>query len=252
MLVDIAYLAASLLFIFGLKGMSHPRTAVRGNVLGAIGMGLAILTAIVDLGSQLAYEDPPLSINYTYILAGLIIGSVVGAVLSYTVKMTGMPQMVALLNGFGGAASMLVAAADLCHQSGKPAVELYKNEDFLGVLIATAATALIGTVTLTGSLFAYAKLEEFDFVKKTWRYPFQQQFNLGLGMLIAVLGCLMVYLGMHGHMGWAIVVFWLIVVASSVLGVLLVNPIGGADMPVVISLLNSYSGIAARLDRFRD
>jgi NAD(P) transhydrogenase subunit beta len=108
----------------------------------------------------------------------------------------------------------------------------------------------VGSVTFWGSLFAYAKLEEWDFVKKTWRYPYQQSINLGLALFTVLLCALMVLLAVNGSIGGAIFVFWLIVIASSFLGVLLVNPIGGADMPVVISLLNSYSGIAGGLAGF--
>lgn len=250
MLLDLAYLAASLFFIFGLKDMSHPRTAVRGNMLGAIGMALAILTAAADLGTQLAVEIPPGTINYTYILAGLMIGSIVGVVLAYTVKMTGMPQMVALLNGFGGAASALVAGADLFNHYGKSFAELNRGDDFLGVLIATAATGVVGSVTFWGSLVAYAKLEEYEFVKRSWQYPHQRTINLGLTIVTVILCALLVMAGMYERIGLAIFLFFLVVVLSSILGVLLVNPIGGADMPVVIALLNSYSGIAGGLTGF--
>ena len=230
---NLAYLGASLLFIFGLKDMSHPRTAVRGNCLGAIGMAIAILFAILD----------PHVNNYQYIVTGLIFGSAIGVALAYTVKMTAMPQMVALLNGFGGMASTLVALADLFGGDHAP-------EDRAGVLIATALSGVVGAVTFWGSLLAYGKLEEYAFLKKTFIYPHLQQINLGMGAAAAVFSLLMIWAGLYEWWSMAIFLFLIVVAISSVLGLTLVNPIGGADMPVVISLLNSYSGIAAGLTGF--
>ena len=235
-LANFAYLISALLFIWALKSMAHPRTAVRGNVLGAIGMALAILTAIVD----------PHVVGYVYIIAGLIVGAGIGAALATRVQMTAMPQMVALLNGFGGLASVLVAGADLVNSEAAVREQAVSTD----VLIAVAASAIVGSVTFFGSLLAFGKLEEYAFLKQPIRYPLQQPINAVLGLVVLGLSAWMVWEGRQGHFGAAIGLLAAVAVLSSVLGLLLVNPIGGADMPVVISLLNSYSGIAAGMTGF--
>ncbi|HUE74204.1 MAG TPA: NAD(P)(+) transhydrogenase (Re/Si-specific) subunit beta [Pirellulaceae bacterium] len=236
MLVQLLYLVAASLFILGLKRMSHPRTAVLGNLLGAFGMGLAILLAIIEAYRLSAGEG----VNHAFVFAGLVIGAAIGAFIAYTVKMTGMPQMVALLNGLGGLASVLIAAAELIHHGPRQ----------IDVLVATAACGLIGAVTFCGSLMAYGKLEEFDFLKKPWQYPHQQLVNIILAFATLLLSLIMVALGANGYWFWAVIVFFWMVTVASALGILLVNPIGGADMPVVISLLNSYSGLAGAATGF--
>ena len=235
-LFDLAYLAAALLFVFGLKSMAHPRTAVRGNIFGALGMALAI-------GTALANDE---IVGYVYVAAGLLIGGGIGTFLAARVQMTGMPQMVALLNGFGGLASVFVAGADfLASERG------IENRALpVDVLVAIAASAIVGSITFFGSLLAYGKLEEFGFLKKPLRYPLQQPINAALGLLVVVLSALMIYEAMQGRFGWSVSLFVLLSILSCLLGITLVNPIGGADMPVVISLLNSYSGIAAGMTGF--
>jgi NAD(P) transhydrogenase subunit beta len=224
-LIHLAYLLASVLFILGLKGLSHPRKAVRGNWLGATGMLIAILATLIDRNV----------VGYGLIGVGLVLGAAIGAVLALRVRMTAMPQMVALLNGFGGGASVLVAGAELW--SAHPRT--------LDVDMAVAASGLIGAVTFWGSLLAFAKLEEYASFKRPWRYPARQSLNALLGLV--VLGLAYLEIRYPGQAAW---IYWLLVAASSVLGVLLVNPIGGADMPVVIALLNSYSGLAAAATGF--
>jgi NAD(P) transhydrogenase subunit beta len=235
-LADLAYLIAAVLFMFGLKNMAHPKRAVRGNLLGAGGMLLAIVTALLD----------PYCTRYGLPLVGLVVGGAVGTTLALRVPMTAMPQMVALLNGFGGLASLLVAMADLVHS--RQAVR--DQAVSVDVLMAVAASTLVGAVTFWGSLLAYGKLEEYDWLKKPWRYPAQQPLNAALGLvtLLAALG--MVVVASRGQFGWALFLLVIAGLLASLLGVTLVNPIGGADMPVVISLLNSYSGIAAGLTGF--
>jgi len=218
-LINLAYLLAAVLFIFGLKGLTHPRTAVRGNLLGALGMLVAIV-------ATLFHDD---IISYRLIVLGLVIGGAVGATLALTVRMTAMPQMVALLNGFGGGASTLVAWAELVRES--PA----SGSD---VAVATMASGLIGAVTFWGSLVAFAKLQEYKAFKEPFRYPAQTALN---GLLAAIV----VAVAAWGAMVPSPAIYLLLVLLASVLGVTLVNPIGGADMPVVIALLNSYSGLAA-------
>ena len=215
--IDVAYLIAASLFILGIKGLTKPKTAVRGNQLAAVGM---LVACVVTLLNQAI-------LSFEVIIAGLIVGSVVGALLATRVQMTSMPQMVALLNGFGGGASFAVASA-----------EYLKGVDGLVGIIATGAAVLIGAVTLTGSLVAFAKLQEL-IDGKPMGFPGMKFVNF---LLVA---------GSIGAIGYMVyqpgndMVFWSLVAAAAVLGLLLVLPIGGADMPVVIALLNSYSGIAA-------
>jgi NAD(P) transhydrogenase subunit beta len=235
-LANFAYLLAALLFIWGLKSMAQPRTAVRGNLLGAIGMALAILTAIAD----------PHVRGYLWIVAGLAVGTAIGVTLALRVQMTGMPQMVALLNGFGGLASVLVAGADLV--IGRPALEA--RQVGIDVLIAVAASVVVGAVTFFGSLLAYGKLEEFAFLKRPMQYPLQHPLNALLGLVVIGLSAWMVVEGVRGDFAATVALLVALALVASVLGLTLVNPIGGADMPVVISLLNSYSGIAAGMTGF--
>lgn len=216
--IDIAYLIAACLFVVGIKGLTKPKTAVRGNLLAAAGMGVA---AVVTLLNEHI-------VTYEIIIAGVVVGGLIGAVMAKKVQMTAMPQMIALLNGFGGGASFSVAAAEFFRGSATDTVSI----------IATGAAVLIGAVTLTGSLVAFAKLQEL-IDGKPMGFPGMKVVNailfigsiVGIGYLVANPGNEMV--------------FWGLVVAAMFLGLLLVLPIGGADMPVVIALLNSYSGVAA-------
>jgi NAD(P) transhydrogenase subunit beta len=226
-LVNLAYLLASALFIFGLKGLAHPRTAVRGNLLGATGMLIAIVVTLADRSI----------ISYELILAGFVVGGLAGGLMAVKVPMTGMPQMVALLNGFGGGASVLVAGAALfeAHAAG---LELTRQ-----FTVATAASALIGGVTFWGSLVAFAKLQELISGSAV---VFRGQHLLN-ALVAALCVALAVWLVGEPEGDRA---YWLLVAAASVLGVLTTIPIGGADMPVVISLLNSYSGLAAAATGF--
>ncbi len=246
-LINLAYLAAGVLFILGLKGLTHPRTAVRGNFLGAIGMLVAVVATLV-------HQEV---VSYGYIIAGLLIGSAIGVVFAVRIQMTAMPQMVALLNGFGGIASVFVAGAELM----KPVVRAPTGGrvllgEVLGIqaettivspttdqLIAAAATGLIGAVTFWGSLVAFSKLQELWFKKPVY-FGGQQLVNAALAVATVILAAWMV--ADPGNM----IAYWLLVGVASALGVLLVIPIGGADMPVVIALLNSYSGIAAAASGF--
>jgi NAD(P) transhydrogenase subunit beta len=226
-LVNFAYLVASILFIVGLKGMAHPRTAVRGNFLGAVGMFIAVLVTVLDQRI----------IDYTVILAGLVVGSAIGTLLAVKVQMTAMPQMVALLNGFGGGASVLVAGAALFEAIA--AGQTLSPQ----LTIATAASALIGAVTFSGSLVAFGKLQEL-ISGNAIAFPGQHALS-GLVALSSI-----------GLCAWVVVepeasaVYWLLVAVALILGVLATIGIGGADMPVVISLLNSYSGLAATATGF--
>ena len=226
-LINLSYLVASALFIAGLKGLAHPRTAVRGNLMSAVGMLLAIVVTLVDRRI----------LSYEMIVVGLIIGAAIGAVLALKIQMTAMPQMVALLNGFGGGASVLVAAAALA-MAGMKTGPL--DNQFT---VATAASGIIGAVTFWGSLVAFAKLQEL-MSGNAILFTGQQVLNALLGAVILAIA---VWLVNDPRAYWN---YWLLVAIASVLGILLVIPIGGADMPVVIALLNSYSGLAATATGF--
>ncbi|MBN2295053.1 MAG: NAD(P)(+) transhydrogenase (Re/Si-specific) subunit beta [Pirellulales bacterium] len=225
--INFAYLAAIILFIFGLKGLTHPRTAVRGNLLGALGMLIAIIVTLIDQ-KLLAFP-----LGYILIAMGLVVGAVAGAILAIKIEMTAMPQMVALFNGFGGAASVLVAWAELCNEGNSNTA-----------IVAAMLAGLIGTVTFWGSLVAFAKLQEYKSFKKPYDYPFQKIGNAVLAAVVVLLAVIGILLGGN------VAVYILLVMVATVLGITLVNPIGGADMPVVIALLNSYSGLAATATGF--
>ncbi|MFQ5423845.1 MAG: NAD(P)(+) transhydrogenase (Re/Si-specific) subunit beta [Phycisphaerae bacterium] len=233
-LTNTAYLVASILFIIGLKGLTHPRTAVRGNFISAVAMLLAIVVTL----------QHHKILRFEYIIAGLIVGGGVGLILAIKVEMTGMPQMVALFNGFGGIASALVAGAELLLRHDDIASHAMAGSVLTQFSIATAASGLIGAVTFTGSLVAAAKLRGMKWLKDGNLVPGQKMINALLLMGTVALG----YWLYSVPTAW--LPYGLIVLAASVLGVLLVTPIGGADMPVVIALLNSYSGLAAAATGF--
>ncbi len=226
-LINLAYLIASALFVLGLKGLTHPRTAVRGNLTGAVGMLIAVVVTLVDRRI----------ISYELIIIGLVAGAAIGAVLALKIQMTAIPQMVALLNGFGGGASVLVAGAALIEAG------LLSTEPPTQLTVATAATGIIGAITFWGSLVAFAKLQEI-MTGKAILFTGQQVLNALLGLIAVALGAWVVSNPQDTG------AYWGLVAVSSVLGVLLVIPIGGADMPVVIALLNSYSGLAATATGF--
>ena len=225
--INLAYLVASVLFIVGLKQLSHPRTAVRGNFLGALGMLLAIVVTLFDRAI----------IGYAEIVAGIVIGTGIGAVMAQRVQMTSMPQLVALFNGVGGAASVLVAGAAM---TAAVATGALVTTD---VQVATMASGLIGAVTFWGSLVAWAKLEG-RMSEGSITFPGQQAVNAALAVVILLVSA---WGTLHPD---SMAAYVLVVVLSSALGVLLTIPIGGADMPVVIALLNSYSGLAAAATGF--
>lgn len=222
--IEISYLVSSVFFILGLKKLSHPKTARKGNFYSAVGMLIAIVVTLLDRHV----------LTYEWIIIGLIIGSAIGALFAIRVPMTGMPQMVGLLNGFGGLASTLVALA-----------EFNKISPFIAVDtgIAIILSLLIGGVTFTGSMIAFGKLQGLV-TGKVVKYPGQHPLNAFLLLLVLASGT---YIVINPE---SFLLVLILTFVSFVLGVLLVLPIGGADMPVAISLLNSYSGIAASTTGF--
>ncbi len=221
-IIPYMYIAASVFFIYGLKMLSHARSARKGNVVSSIGMLLAIVATLLYGG-----------MSFTWIIVGGVIGSAIGAAAARLVKMTSMPEMVGLFNGCGGLASLLVGWAEYHTNQADPA------SGSLFTLIAIGATVLIGGVTFSGSMIAYAKLaEKIDGKPVLFK---GQQFVNGVLLLIAAAAVVMFCIHPASTYG----VFIGMVVVSRILGVLVTIPIGGADMPVVIALLNSYSGLAA-------
>jgi NAD(P) transhydrogenase subunit beta len=223
-LINFSYLVASILFILGIKGLTNPRTAARGNLIGASGMLLAVITTLADrqvFGAGLE--------GLTVILVGVLIGGGLGTTLALKIQMTAIPQMVALLNGFGGGASTLVAGAALFDAS-QPTTQM---------TIAAVMSGMIGGVTFFGSLIAFDKLQELILPGRPIHFPGQQIINLLLAVTAVGVGAMIVMDPTATHL------YWVLVIIASVSGVLLTIPIGGADMPVAIALLNSYSGLAA-------
>jgi NAD(P) transhydrogenase subunit beta len=282
-LTNIVYLVAAVLFILDLKMLAHPRTAVRGNYLGALGMLLAIAATLISG-----------RLEWTYIILGVAIGSAIGTVAALRVKMTSMPELVGLFNGFGGGASVLVAGSALIATFSAVEAGSVSGGD-LQMKIATVASGIIGSVTFFGSYVAFGKLAEFLYVK--WKlHPWQRIVKYGFSLAVAaggiafaaslgisplslvlmasavaIAGLLLLkrerFPGMNAVkvtlsiaailLGVLMVMdpsnsllFWVLVGVAGVLGVVLTMSIGGADMPVVIALLNSYSGLAAAATGF--
>ncbi len=295
-LAKLFYLAAAFFFIFGLKGLSHPRTAVRGNLLAAIGMLLAIVVTLADKRI----------VDFRIIIAGFVVGGLIGTIMAYRSPMTAMPQVVAVFNGFGGGASALAVGAAL-EEALKGA---WIEEITIQFTSSAAGAALIGAVSLTGSAIAFGKLQGIIKEKPVF-LPGRHVINIALLLLCLGLSAWQVvgynpllfstssvstreleqsvfpepfrqafekngillsrHVSVeHGEGEWSItdeehretyiirsqggeltvhsksaLPFWLMVGTAAILGIMLVIPIGGADMPVVISLLNAYSGIAA-------
>lgn len=229
LLINISYIAASILFILGLKMLSSPATARRGNLLSALGMLIAVAVTLLDKNI----------LTYRYILIGLAAGSLLGVIAARLVAMTAMPQMVALFNGFGGIASLLVAWSLF----GLGAV----HSSF--TLVTLFLSVMIGGVTFTGSMVAYGKLSG-RIPGRPLAFPGQGAFAVIFLLALLAAGVLIVFPSIVPLYFIAENAVVLAVLLSALLGILIVLPIGGADMPVVISLLNSYSGLAACMAGF--
>jgi NAD(P) transhydrogenase subunit beta len=242
----LVYLIAAVLFILGMKRLSSPETARSGNLVAALGMVVAtaatlpLLNGISDLPSALGISSRALPqgqqlLNYVLIIVGTLIGLGVGVAGAYSVKMTAIPQMVALFNGVGGGAAALVATMEFFNRASSGEITTFFA---ITMLFAT----LIGSVSFAGSMIAYSKLQ--GFIERPVTYPLQQVVN---GSILVCIAALWVYL-----LGFAQdpTFFAILFAISLALGVLMVLPIGGADMPVVISLLNSFTGLAVAADGF--
>ena len=241
--VAVGYLLSAALFIFGLKKLGHPRTAPFGNQLGALGMLVAVITTVLEM--QLSDGGV---LDWTLIIAGIALGSLIGYVMAVRVQMTGMPELVALFNGFGGAASALVALSEIQKYIERGSVPA--GLELTVTMVAAGLSALVGWMTLTGSLLAMYKLKGGVSVfgkwikTPTWGPPWLNPVKVMLVIAVAVL----IYLSIDDPTNTTYL--WSIIGISCLLGIVLVLPIGGADMPVVVSLLNSLSGIAAAFTGF--
>ncbi len=220
---NIFYVLASVLFILGIKKLSHPKTARSGNFLSACGMFVAIVSTLIA-------ND---NIDLQMIVIGMIIGSAIGALFAQKVEMTQMPQMVAIFNGFGGSASALVAAAEFLNSGSISTFTLSS------IMI----SIFVGTLTFTGSFIAFGKLQGF-ISGQPIVFPGQQALNAILALTLLGFGIYAVITPSE------INYFYGLIILSALIGITLTIPIGGADMPVVISLLNSYSGVAAAATGF--
>lgn len=226
-MVEVAYLTAGVLFIVGLKGLTSPKTATRGIRIAAVGMLVAMIVVTFDLlGLDAKFA-------WGVVIAGVVVGGAIGAVLAIRVQMTDMPQLVAAFNGFGGGASALVAAATVV---GANAVLLTETA------VVTSLSLAIGTVTLTGSFVAFGKLQGV--------ISGRQVFIPGGAVTNGVIAAGIVAASTVGIFADSSMAYWVALGLAAVLGVTTVLVVGGADMPVVISLLNSFSGIAAAMAGF--
>ena len=241
--IPIGYLLSAALFIFGLKKLGHPRTAPRGNQYGALGMLVAVITTVVKMQSAGGAE-------WTLIIAGLVVGSVIGIIMAVRVEMTGMPELVALFNGFGGAASALVALSESWKYIEDADLALPTGLNIQVIMVAAGLSALVGWMTLTGSILAMFKLKGGISVFGKWfKTPTWGPTWLNPVKVLLVLSVFaLIYLSIGDPRNTDYL--WAIIAISCILGIVLVLPIGGADMPVVVSLLNSLSGIAAAFTGF--
>ncbi|UKV13403.1 NAD(P)(+) transhydrogenase (Re/Si-specific) subunit beta [Thalassospiraceae bacterium SW-3-3] len=219
------YLVASVCFILSLRGLSSPETARNGNILGMVGMAIAILTTLAS----------PEVVSYTTIIVGILVGGAIGTIIALKIKMTALPQLVAAFHSLVGLAAVFVAGAAL-YSPGAYGLGTAGNIGAAS-LIEMGLGVAIGAITFTGSLVAFGKLQ--GIVSGTpVRFTGQHMLNLAIGIGIVVFGVILVATESH-------TAFWILVILALVLGVTLIIPIGGADMPVVVSMLNSYSGWAA-------
>jgi len=235
--VPIIYLLSTVLFILGIKRLSKVKTSRQGNTLAAVGMLLAIVGALLELGT----------VDYRWIAGGMILGTIIGAAFAIRVQMTSMPEMVALFNGFGGIASALVATSvywNLVVQQGAPGTvaEVVGTDEAITVML----SILIGGITFTGSIIALMKLQGNLKKGQPILLPARHFITFGLLFASIAFGVMAVLAAGTDSVLWVL----LLAGAALILGILLTIPIGGADMPVVVSLLNSYSGVAAAMAGF--
>ena len=236
-LVDVLYIVAFSLFIYGLMGLTGPKTAVRGNWIAAVGMGIAVVATLIKIRDTA-------SINWILIIAGIALGVILGVPPAKKTKMTAMPQLVALFNGVGGGTVALIAWSEFIETKGfsqfKP-----DQSPTVALVVGSLFAAIIGSVSFWGSLVAFAKLQE-NIIPKNVEKAFVKNAKIfqaaNIALLLAAVG-VAVFIGLNKGLSiWWIV---LLLVLAGIMGLFVVFPIGGADMPVVISLLNAMTGLSA-------
>lgn len=239
-LVAVLYIVAFAMFIYGLMGLTGPKTAVRGNWIAAVGMGIAVVATLIEVRNTAA-------INWILIVAGLAIGVILGVPPAKRTKMTAMPQLVALFNGVGGGTVALIAWAEFIETEGFSAFK-YGEEPTVHIVIGSLFAAIIGSVSFWGSLVAFLKLQEL--LNKKVEKAFvsnARTFQLTNMVLLLVAVGVSIYIGIKSTPGEGTSELWIVavLVAAALMGLFVVFPIGGADMPVVISLLNALTGLSA-------
>lgn len=240
--LTICYIIASVTFILGLKLLSHPATARRGNLIAAAGMTLAVVATIF------LYKDENGNAlhNYGWIFGGIAIGGIIGVFVAKKVKMTAMPELVSFFNGMGGACAALISVVEYNHLVHRAAGGALPGGELLIILLGL----IIGTISFTGSMIAWGKLNGRI---KDFAFKGQHILNLLLLLIITCMAAWLIYSSVEGNTGasaYSAVIFYCILSLSVIYGIFFVLPIGGADMPVVISLLNSFTGVAAACGGF--
>jgi NAD(P) transhydrogenase subunit beta len=234
-LVTVLYIISFSLFIYGLMGLTGPKTAVRGNLIAAVGMALAVAATLV----KIRQTD-----QWVLIIAGLVVGVVLGVPPARLTKMTAMPQLVAFFNGVGGGTVALIALSEFIETSGFSAFQ-HGESPTVHIVVASLFAAIIGSISFWGSIIAFGKLQEIISGSPIGFGRAQQPVNV---LLLAAAIAAAVVIGLHAHPGTGGVSLWWMIgllAAAGVLGLMVVLPIGGADMPVVISMLNAMTGLSA-------
>lgn len=232
-LLLLCYLIGAVSFIQGLKMLSSPKTALRGNRLSAAGMMVAIVGTLIFYRTS----DGKTLDNLVWILVAIAIGAVVGTLAARKVKMTAIPQLVSLFNGAGGLCAALISTVEFNHLNFTDTLSGVSS----GLIFVLVAGLIIGSISFAGSLIAFAKLN--GNIRKTLSFPGQQILNFAMLAAITILAVLVILNNGNTQM-----YFWGILFLALLYGILFVMPIGGADMPVVISLLNSFTGIATAFE----
>src|SRR5271168_3415049 len=229
------YVVSFALFIYGLMGLTGPKTAVRGNLIAAVGMALAVTATLI----KIRHTD-----QWVWIIAALVVGVVLGVPPARYTKMTAMPQLVAFFNGVGGGTVALIALAEFIETDGFSAFQHHESPT-VHIVVASLFAAIIGSISFWGSIIAFGKLQEIISGSPIGFGKGQQPVNL---LLLTAAVAAAVVVGLHAHPGSGGAPLWWMIgllVAAGALGLMVVLPIGGADMPVVISLLNAFTGLSA-------
>ncbi|ORB75128.1 NAD(P)(+) transhydrogenase (Re/Si-specific) subunit beta [Mycobacterium scrofulaceum] len=234
-LVTVLYVISFALFIYGLMGLTGPKTAVRGNLIAAVGMALAVAATLI----KIRHTE-----SWVLIIAGLVVGVVLGVPPARLTKMTAMPQLVAFFNGVGGGTVALIALSEFMETKGFSAFQ-HGESPTVHIVVASLFAAIIGSISFWGSIVAFGKLQEIISGAPIGFGKAQQPINL---LLLTGAVAAAIVVGIHAHPGTGGASLWWMIgllVAAGVLGLMVVLPIGGADMPVVISLLNAMTGLSA-------